>query len=285
MEIEESIYPYDPGLSELPFLLKGIGGSRYQGAVSRPEGYQWHQILFCAEGDGVLTYGGTSTELHRDTFVFLPRSKPHGYSPLSKMWEVDWIAFDGNFCDETLAALGMDDIIIAETDDTAYMEDIFGRMLASQKTDILYSGYTCSGLVYDYIIGFRRLFTTDADNRKSRQISMLLPALKYMYDNYNEDIPMTRLARLVGVTHQHFCRLFRSTMNMRPNDYLTARRIDEAKRMLRETSLTVAETAEACGFREPGYFSTIFRKYTGTSPQMFRKNISGDKTAEERKKK
>ena len=49
VKTEQSIYPYDPELAELPFLLTGIGGSRYQSRVSRPEGYRWHQILYCAE--------------------------------------------------------------------------------------------------------------------------------------------------------------------------------------------------------------------------------------------
>lgn len=271
VNIEESIYPYNPELSQLPFLLTGIGGSRYQDRVTRPEGYQWHQILFCADGEGILEYDGSTVELHKNTFAYLPASEPHEYYPVTKQWEVNWITFDGNNCAEILASLGMSGVITAEAEDTAYMEELFGKMLTSQKTDILYSGYTCSGLVYDYIIGFRRLFATDADNRKSRRMSLLLPALKYMYDNYREDIPMTFLAQLTGVTHQHFCRLFRSTMKMRPNDYLTGRRIEEAKRMLRENRLTVTEISEACGFRDPGYFSTTFRKCTGVSPVLFRK--------------
>ncbi len=274
LKIEQSIYPYNPELAGLPFLLTGIGGSRYQNRVSRPEGYRWHQILYCADGEGVLEYDGRNEELHKGTFVFLPRTIPHGYFPTGRQWEVNWIAFEGNGCDNTLTALGMTGIIVAEADDTAYMEEIFGRMLMSQKTDILYSGYTCSGLVYDYIIGFRRLFSTDADNRKSRQISLLLPALKYMHDNYAEDIPMTYLAQLTGVTHQHFCRLFRSAMNMRPSDYLTGRRIDEAKRLLNENILSAAEIAEVCGFRDPCYFSTVFKNHTGISPAAFRKGRS-----------
>ena len=273
MDIEESIYPYHPELSGLPFLLTGIGGSAYQSRVFRPEGYQWHQILFCAAGEGVLEYGGISEALLEGSFVFLPRNKAHAYYPKTRLWRVNWTAFDGNSCEETLERLGMTDIITAHAQerDISYMQDIFAKMLSSQKTDILYSGYTCSGLVYDYMIGFRRLFATDADNRKSRQLSLLLPALRYMYDHYREDIPIPFLAQLTGVTHQHFCRLFRSTMNMRPNDYLTARRIEEAKRMLRESRLSVSETAAACGFHDACYFSTIFKKYTGSSPAAFRK--------------
>ena len=56
MELEKSIYPYNPEARTLPFFLFGIGGSKYQGRVSRPDGYEWDQILFCASGSGTLEY-------------------------------------------------------------------------------------------------------------------------------------------------------------------------------------------------------------------------------------
>ncbi len=271
MDIETSIYPYYPELGSLPFLLHGIGGSRYQSRVERPEGYRWHQILFCADGRGAFEYDGKREEVGSGTFVFLPKEQPHIYYPLSGLWQVNWIAFDGAACTETLSALGLERAVSAHTNDSSSMQELFERMLTSQQTDILYSGYTCSGLVYDYILGFRRAFATDEDNKRSRQLSMLMPALKYMYDNFSRDIPMTFLAQLTGVTHQHFCRIFKNVMKMSPNEYLNSRRIEEAKRLLREEKLSVAETAEACGFHDAGYFSTVFRSCTGTAPSAFAK--------------
>ncbi len=269
MNVETSIYPYNPELEDLPFLLKGIGGTAYQSHVTRPEGYQWHQILFCAEGEGVLVHDGCSEEIGPNTFIFLPKMQPHEYYPKAEKWEVNWIAFEGSACDAALERLGLSKAVAAVADDSSYMQEIFEKMLLSQQTDIIFSGYTCSGLVYDYILGFRRAFASREDNKRSRQLSMLLPALKYMYDNYYCDIPMSYLAGLIGVTHQHFCRLFKSVMKMSPNDYLNSRRIEEAKRMLKEEKLPVAAVAERCGFHDPGYFSTVFKAYTGVSPSRF----------------
>ena len=45
MAVNQSIYPTFAQVKELPFYLTGIGGSEYQGQISRPEGYLWHQIL------------------------------------------------------------------------------------------------------------------------------------------------------------------------------------------------------------------------------------------------
>lgn len=270
MDIETSIYPYCPELAGLPFRLTGIGGSGYQAHIARPEGYRWYQILHSISGRGVLLHDGEREEIGENTFIFLPKDSPHEYAPLTERWRVNWVAFDGSACDSTLRELGLDKVRCAAVSDSSYMQELFEKMLTSQQTDILFSGYTCSGLVYDYILGFRRAFSSDEDNKRSRQLSQLMPALKYIYDNYSEDIPIPFLAQRVGVTHQHFCRLFKSVMKMSPNDYLNNRRIDEAKRMLREEKLSVAETAEACGFHDAGYFSTVFKAYTGVSPSRFR---------------
>ncbi len=272
MKIETSIYPYNPKLQQLPFLLCGIGGSSYQGHIIREEGYRWHQILACISGRGVLRAEGNETELPEGTFVFLPKDRPHEYLPLTDSWEVDWIAFDGDGCDRALSALDMTDIITARTRDTTSMREIFEKMFISQTTDVLYSGYSCSALVYDYIMGFRRLFNTEADIRKSRDLSRLMPALRFMHDNYSKDIPMPYLASLTGFTHQHLCRVFKSTFNMTPNDYLTNRRLDAAVKLLTETDYSVAEIALKCGFNDAGYFSTVFRRHYGTSPAAYRKN-------------
>ncbi len=269
MRIEESIYPYNPELADLPFRLTGIGGSSYQREISRPEGFNWHQILFSSEGQGILSYGKTRVDIPENTFFFLPKNKPHTYYPVSKEWTVHWISFDGRYCDDTLSTLGMTEIIVAGSKDPSYMTGIFEKLFHSQKNDILYSGYTCSGLVYDYVIGFRRLFADNADNKKSRQLSALLPALQYMHEHYARDISMPELSEMLGITHQHFCRLFRSSLNMSPNDYLTALRIGEAKRLLSEQEKSVTQVASACGFHDPCYFSTCFKKHTGMSPSKY----------------
>lgn len=60
-------------------------------------------------------------------------------------------------------------------------------------------------------------------------------------------------------------------MNMRPNEYLTGMRISEAKRLMVENNLSIYDTAIKSGFRDASYFSTVFKKYVGISPDEYRK--------------
>lgn len=274
MKLEKSIYPYNPEARTLPFFLFGIGGSEYQGRVSRPDGYKWDQIFFCAAGNGTLEYDEKEVKIGEGDYFFLPKNKPHTYYPDEEIWDVRWIAFEGSACDDILVRFGMTvPIVITPADETA-MERIFDKMVISQENDILYCDYTCSGLVYDYLIEFHRLMDADADSARSRHISMLLPVLRFMHDNFRSDISMTQLSEIIRVTPQHFCRVFRKTMNVRPNEFLTQIRLDEAKRLLSERDVSVSDAAEKSGFRDAGYFSTVFRKHEGISPIQFKKKTA-----------
>lgn len=271
MKLEKSIYPYNPEARTLPFFLFGIGGSEYQGYVDRPDGYKWDQILFCASGSGRLKYDEKEVKIVAGDYFFLPKNKPHAYYPDRELWDVRWTAFEGSACDEILVRFGMTKPIVITPADETTMERIFDKMIISQENDILYCDYICSGLVYDYLIEFHRIMDADADSARSKQLSMLLPVLRYMHDNFRRDISMTQLSSIIGITPQHFCRVFRKTMNARPNEFLTQIRLDEAKRLLAEKDVSVTDAAEKSGFRDAGYFSTVFRKHEGMSPAQYKK--------------
>ena len=84
---------------------------------------------------------------------------------------------------------------------------------------------------------------------------------------------MTVLAEIAGITPQHLCRIFKETMNMRPNEYLTQRRLQEAKSLLQRNELPISEIAVRSGFPDAGYFSTVFKKHEGLSPLEYKKHI------------
>ena len=270
MIIEESIYPYFPEAESLPFYLTGIGGSEYQGHISRPGGYKWHQLLICCDGCGTLNTGSSTAKLASGSCFFLPKNTAHEYFPLQDKWNVLWLTFDGVGCDEVLNRLGLSRPVVIKSTSAA-MQGIFEKMLISQKEDILYCGYTCSGLVYDMLIEFHRLMNDNVSGTRSRKLSTILPALRFIHDHFDEDIPLSTLASLAGVTPQHLCRLFREALSMRPTDYLLNRRLDEAKRLIRETDMRISIIAQRCGFNDAGYFSTVFRRHEGCSPAAFRR--------------
>ncbi|MBO5879958.1 MAG: PocR ligand-binding domain-containing protein [Clostridia bacterium] len=93
----------------------------------------------------------------------------------------------------------------------------------------------------------------------------------YIYENFREKINMKDICAALGRTKSALCPTFREKYGITVMDYLTELRIEEAKRMLHETDMTIAEIAEGVGFSDTSYFSKVFQKNCSLSPSQFRK--------------
>jgi AraC-like DNA-binding protein len=87
---------------------------------------------------------------------------------------------------------------------------------------------------------------------------------------YAEPVDLDRLARRSGCSRYHFLRAFAATYGQTPGRYLTHRRIERAKDLLRTANLTVTEICMLVGFSSLGSFSTRFRTIVGMSPTEYR---------------
>lgn len=272
MAVNQSIYPLNAQVRQLPIHLVGIGGSEYQGHVLRPDGYYWDQLLYSVKGQGCLKYDNSTITLSEGYFFFLPRNYPHEYYPVSDTWEVRWVVFDGPSCPDILRELALLRPLYVKPDDCNSLEKIYNKMFVAQKTDKIYGDYACSGFIYEYILEFYRQVSDKSMSGGSDKSELLMPVLNYIDDHFRRDFPMTVLAEKAGISPQHLCRIFKETMHMRPTEYLTYRRLTEAKELLRGTALPISEISQQVGFPDAGYFSTIFRRYEGVSPAEYRKN-------------
>ncbi|MFW5743841.1 MAG: helix-turn-helix transcriptional regulator [Spirochaetota bacterium] len=78
------------------------------------------------------------------------------------------------------------------------------------------------------------------------------------------------LARL-GMSYDHQARLFRDAYGITPLQYVSSKRVERAKKLLRDTAEPVAAVAERMGFDDVVYFNRFFRKLAGTTPGAFRR--------------
>ncbi len=80
------------------------------------------------------------------------------------------------------------------------------------------------------------------------------------------DLSVALLAEEACVTPNHLSRVFKRELGISPLDYLLARRLEHASKLLRGSVMTVREIAFACGFHDPNYFIRVYRKRTGAPP-------------------
>jgi AraC family transcriptional regulator len=68
----------------------------------------------------------------------------------------------------------------------------------------------------------------------------------------------------------HFARLFKQATGRTPHQYVVIRRIERAKRLLRETEWPIIDLSRQVGFQDQSYFTAVFRKHAATTPKAYR---------------
>lgn len=105
----------------------------------------------------------------------------------------------------------------------------------------------------------------------------LYVSLKYINENYNSEISVARLAEMEHFTVNYYRSLFIKCTGQTPVEYITAIRIDRAKKLLLGTKLQISDVADAVGYKDQIYFSRVFKKTVGISPTEYRLSASLNK--------
>lgn len=107
-------------------------------------------------------------------------------------------------------------------------------------------------------------------SEESRRLVRL--AMGYIHQKFAESVSRRDVARHIGITEDHLTFCFRQELGTTPIMYLHRYRINQAKHLLRESRQTITEIASSVGFSDSGYFSRIFHRETGMSPEAFRRS-------------
>jgi len=98
----------------------------------------------------------------------------------------------------------------------------------------------------------------------------LFPVISYIEANLaDSDLSNTALAEHINVSEGYLRKLFFTKYKTTPRQFILDFRIRKAKQLLLDTSLSITEIADACGFSSLCHFSKAFKERTGTSPTQY----------------
>jgi signal transduction histidine kinase/AraC-like DNA-binding protein len=114
----------------------------------------------------------------------------------------------------------------------------------------------------------RAIFGTDT--LPVQTSGLVKQAVAYFHQNYARPISRWEIAEAIGVSEDYLSRVFNRELNISPWDYLNRYRILHAKHYLLNSTENISAIARQVGFKDQAYFSRVFHKITGMSPQAFR---------------
>lgn len=107
-------------------------------------------------------------------------------------------------------------------------------------------------------------------NKLALNSQVVTSAIKYLKENFRKDISLEEISHYVHLSPYYFSRIFKKETGLNFVEYLTKLRIEEAKRMLRNSEESIINIASIVGYNEPNYFSRVFRKLEGITPKQYR---------------
>jgi len=102
------------------------------------------------------------------------------------------------------------------------------------------------------------------------QIKTVIRTRNFIENNFEQELSLKLLSDCQFTSKFHLLRLFKKYYGVTPMQYLTDRRIEKSKDLLR-SGMTVTETCFAVGFESPSSFSTLFKNKIGLAPIQFQK--------------
>ena len=146
------------------------------------------------------------------------------------------------------------------------LDDIYAMYLHKAKKDEL----LIIGNIYRVCSHIIKLKSASQGSKQKKDAKKLKKALNYIHTNYASKITLDETANMVGYSKGNFCKNFKSATGLSFHTYLNNYRITNACYLLTNTEMPIGDIAESVGFSDQNYFSRIFKKHTGISPNKFR---------------
>jgi AraC-like DNA-binding protein len=134
---------------------------------------------------------------------------------------------------------------------------------------------TRQGEILELHHALRRDFAALVRQGQKRQLRSrpVLRCIEYIESHLHHPIILEDLAAHVRLNAAYLSALFRQEMGIHIMAYINGKRLEEAKRLLVETGLPIADIAGTLGFNTPSYFSRVFRKAAGLTPAQYRSRL------------
>lgn len=283
------VYPRVPLLSSKDLSWQGIHLSYYRQPPHETQEYEPRQYLISIHLGQPVTLqqhwqGGNSTkefQMYGDVSIY-PTTRS-----LKETWDADSEFLEiylmptlfsqaaGEFVDverlEILPQPSIRDPLIQQLGLSlkAEMENAAGDSADINRVGNRLFAESASTMLAIHLIRKYSLQKLVGDDSRRLPKYKLQVAIDYIQAHLSEDISLEALAQEVGMSMHHFSRLFKRSLGYSPYQYVLKCRIEQAKMLLLQRQLNIADVAFTVGFSSQSHFTQHFKRFVGATPKQF----------------
>ena len=226
-------------------------------------------LIYVTDGIFNTEIDGVTYSLKKGSIVIYPPKYKYHYwgEPPSKYLCAH---FTGSQAEKLLTDLGFPlEPYVLEGEFSQKIKNLFDKMVEQFLTKAPFLQYSLCCLLLQILL-------TVATNRvKNDGYRTLKKSIRYIHSSFTKKIQIPYLANLEGVSNSRYIELFTKEMGKTPREYITDLRLSRACDLLVSTDAPIGSVGAESGYRDPYFFSKIFKKHMGISPQEYRRTYSG----------
>lgn len=224
-------------------------------------------LIYLINGSGYyITDNGVKSAKAGSIIIYRPDQHQNYYYKASEKVELYWIHFTGGFAESLLKELGFADENIHQVGIHKECIEFFESVIHELQIKKLHFQQLCTGYLLQLLSSFSRYKNLERTAGKNN----LEKAIKAMNEEFQQGHPMEYYAEKSNLSLFQFTRNFKKSTRYSPAKYIEKIRITKAKELLSDSSLSISDISDIVGYRDPFYFSKVFKKITCITPSEFR---------------
>ncbi|MGB0581813.1 MAG: helix-turn-helix domain-containing protein [Limisphaerales bacterium] len=233
--------------------------------------YPGHKLLLCLRGSGFVRVNGRDWAVNQGDLAWIFNDNENAHWPVDgSPWEMLWIRVVGPHLEEIYRVMTTVGSPVFTGINARKTESSFKRVFKILDTRPIAMEAAIHAEVAQIL---KLLFEARHDANPTAQSEIpqsLRKPLEAMRLRFNEQLTVEELAQMAAMSVSSFHRQFKAATGTSPIDWLKRERINQARKRLLETDLTIAEIADQTGYYDQFYFSKDFKRMTKLSPTEYR---------------
>ena len=260
--------------SNLVFLQETGSLRAIKPHVSKRENLQSYLCLMVVDGSGHIEYEGQKYEMKKGDCAFIDCMKSYSHSTGggSGLWSLEWVHFYG----ENMPAVydkyierGGQPVFTPENAD-AYLQ-IFSKLYDIAGSEDYIRDMKLNAVLNELLAVIMEQSWHPENAAVGKKRRELIDVKAFLDEHYTDKITLDSLSVAFYIDKFYLSKIFKDAYGTTINSYILAKRITQAKRLLRFTDMSVDEIGSRVGMNDANYFSRAFKKIEGISPSEYRK--------------
>lgn len=241
---------------------------------SRPNWRRDFHILYIAKGCCHVHENGEEIKAKSGSVITYFPGENQKYSFLAEEKSISYyVHFTGENVDKILTGLGLTQKRVSYIGTSSTLQSLFDKMITEIQLKRACYEYYCQGLLLSIVSVIGRKISERSSEIRHETNTRMNEIRKLMHSQFDSSKSISEYAAMCNLSESRFSHIFKEEFSTSPKNYMLKVKIQKSKDLIKDTDLSIFQVAQMVGIDNQNYFSRLFKKYTGLSPNQYRNQL------------